>query len=384
MDSRLLTLYLARRKSKAQSPLILCHRPSKDVKEPPKKNKASAKMPEVVKRDVGQRLTSVRKGERVSQNVALGLHRYGYILGRTLGSGAYGKVKSAHAVRMNRQVAVKIINRKGAPQDLLGKFLPREIETLRAINHDNIVRLYEVIFTDNQVYLIVEMATNGDLLEYINLRKHLHEGIAQRFFADLTRAMTKCHGAGIVHRDLKCENLLLDSHYNIKVSDFGFATKLTGRSLETYCGSYAYAAPEIILGHPYDGEKADTWSMGVILFAMVVGRLPFKDTDVKTLLADIGSSVVFPSRISDECRSLIRSILTFNCLDRATLDTIRQHPWMTKTFEDAPDPSTIPPKPKPNTKMPAPKPAAGGNKTPGGAAADESPAPKTKDEGGAR
>ena len=139
-------------------------------------------------------------------------------------------------------------------------------------------------------------------------------------------------------------DLLLDSYYNIKVSNFGFATRLTGRSLETYCGSYAYAAPEIILGHPYDGEKADTWSMGVTLFTMVVVQLPFKDTDVKILLADIGSSVVFPSRISDECKSLIHSILTFNCLDRATLDTIQQHPWMTKTFEDEPDPSTKPPK----------------------------------------
>lgn len=332
-------------------------------------------MPEIVRRNVDQSFTGARKGERVSQNVALGLHRYGYILGRTLGSGAYAKVKSAHAVRMNRQVAVKIINRRGAPKDLLGKFLPREIESLRAVEHDNIVRLHEVIFTDNQVYLIVEMAENGDLLEYINVRKHLHEGLAQRFFADLARAMAKCHEVGIVHRDLKCENLLLDRHYNIKVSDFGFATKFTSQSLETYCGSYAYAAPEIILGHPYDGEKADIWSMGVILYAMVIGRLPFKDTDVKTLLSEIGSCMVFPSRLTEECKSLMRSILTFNCHDRATLDTIREHPWMTKLFENAPDPSTKPPKAK-STKMPAPKPVAGGNKTP--ATAEASPAPKAK------
>lgn len=339
-------------------------------------------MPEIISRNLDQSLaTGSRKGERVSQNVALGLHRYGYILGRTLGSGAYAKVKSAHAIRMNRQVAVKIINRKGAPKDLLGKFLPREVDSLRAVNHENVIRLHEVIFTENQVYLIVEMAENGDLLEYINARKHLHEGVSQRFFTDLTNAMVKCHGAGIVHRDLKCENLLLDSHYRIKVSDFGFATQFSGQDLETYCGSYAYAAPEVILGTPYDGEKADIWSMGVILYAMAVGRLPFKDTDVKTLLSDIGSSVIFPSRVSEEYRSLIRTMLTFNRYDRASLDCIQLHPWMTKTFENAPDPAMKPPKAK-KTSVPV-KAVAVNNKAPAAAAA-ESPAPKANEESGAQ
>ena len=339
-------------------------------------------MPEIASRKVDQsQATGSRKGERVSQNVALGLHRYGYFLGRTLGSGAYAKVKSAHAIRMNRQVAVKIINRKRAPKEFLGKFLPREIESLRAVNHENIIRLHEVIVTDNQVYLIVEMAENGDLLDYINARGHLHEAVAQRFFIDFTKAMISCHGAGIVHRDLKCENLLLDRNYRIKVSDFGFATKVNGQNLETYCGSYAYAAPEVILGTPYDGEKSDIWSMGVILYAMVVGRLPFKDTDVKTLLSEIGRNLTFPAQVTEECRSLIRSTLTFNQHDRPTLLCIQQHQWVTKIFESAPDLSLKPSKAK-KTPPPAKTAAAVNNKTP--ATAEAGPAPKVNKESGAQ
>lgn len=337
-------------------------------------------MPEVVSRKVDQsQATGSRKGERVSQNVALGLHRYGYFLGRTLGTGAYAKVKSAHAIRMNKQVAVKIINRKGAPKEFLGKFLPREIESLRTVNHENIIRLHEVIVTDNQVYLIVELAENGDLLDYINARGHLHEAVAQRFFIDFINAMISCHRVGIVHRDLKCENLLLDRNYHIKVSDFGFATKINGQDLETYCGSYAYAAPEVILGTPYDGEKSDIWSMGVILYAMVVGRLPFKDTDVKTLLSEIGCSLTFPAQVSEECRSLIRFTLTFNQHDRPTLLFIQQQPWVTKIFESSPDPSLKPSKAK-KTPPPA-KTAAVNNKTP--ATAEASPAAKVNKESGA-
>lgn len=346
----------------------------KAADDPRKKNKTAEKMPQSLSRKADQSPSaSGRKTERVSQNVALGLHRYGYFLGRTLGTGAYAKVKSAHAIRMNRQVAVKIINRKGAPKDFLGKFLPREIESLRAVNHENVIHLHEVIVTDQQVYLIVEMAENGDLLDYINARGYLHEGVAQRFFIDFTNAMITCHGAGIVHRDLKCENLLLDRNYRIKVSDFGFATKFSGQDLETYCGSYAYAAPEVILGTPYDGEKSDIWSMGVILYAMVVGRLPFKDSDVKTLLADIGNNVAFPLWVSEECKSLIRSTLTFSQYDRAPLLCIQQHPWMTKVFESLPDPS-LKPKPK---KTPVPGPAKAvpvNNKTPAVPANNKTPA----------
>ena len=271
-------------------------------------------------------------------NAKYGLHQHGYILGKTIGTGAYGKVKTAHALKMSKQVAVKIIHKRTAPQDMLSKFLPREIETMKLLDHQNVIKLYEVITTEDVLFLVMELAEGGDLLDFINSRKYLSEPTARALFTDLTNGLAACHSLYVVHRDLKCENLLLDSQLRLKLSDFGFArTFERGKMLETYCGSYAYAAPEVILGEPYDGEAADIWSIGVILYAMVVGKLPFKDSDVKTLLGDVATKLVFPNRVTQECNNLIRKILTFASKDRISLETIAKHPWMTKKTEDDPD-----------------------------------------------
>ena len=119
-----------------------------------------------------------------------------------------------------------------------------------------------------------------------------------------------------------------------EISDFGFARQQEGKKLETYCGSRAYAPPEIIMGEPCHGEMADIWSMGVILCAMVAGRLPFKDSDATSLLSEISRRIHFPSRVSDECKDLIQAMLTFNPKERPTLAEIKSHPWMTKLSAD--------------------------------------------------
>ena len=264
----------------------------------------------------------------LTTNARYGIHRHGYILGKTLGSGAYAKVKSAHCVKTKSEVAIKMISKKAAPSDYFTKFLPREIEVLKAVKHENVVQLHDVVETEDHTYLVMDMAERGDLLDYINSKKYLSEQVARQFFTDLVNGISKCHEMNVVHRDLKCENLLLDSQLRVKIADFGFARKHSGKNLETYCGSFAYAAPEVILGDPYNGEKADIWSMGVILHAMVVGRLPFKDSDVKTLLSQISTRLIFPSRLSEEVKDLIGKILTFNPSDRLSLDSIKAHSWM--------------------------------------------------------
>ena len=270
------------------------------------------------------------------RNASYGLHRYGYVVGKTLGSGAYAKVKAGHSLKLNRPVAIKIISKKSAPKDMLDKFLPREIEMLKAMNHENVVTLLESIVTENEVYLALEYAERGDLLDYINSRKFLSEETARKLFTDLVNGLSACHAKGIVHRDLKCENLLLDAQMRLKITDFGFSRRQEkGANLETYCGSYAYAAPEVVLGDPYDGEPADIWSIGVVLYAMVSGRLPFKDNDIKTLLSDIASKITFRSRISKECQDLVRGMLTFNVSDRMTLEQIKAHPWMRSASKEA-------------------------------------------------
>ena len=259
----------------------------------------------------------------------MALHRRGYILdgGNTLGSGAYAKVKVGTALKMNMQVAIKIVNKLATPKEVVERFLPREIETMKAVDNEHIIKLYEVIETPETIFFILELADRGDLLDFINERKYLSERLARGFFSDLVKGIDHCHARGVVHRDLKCENLLLDSHMRLKISDFGFARKYTS-NLKTFCGSFAYAAPEVILGNPYNGPLADIWSMGVILYAMVTGRLPFKDTSTSILMADIAAGVKFSTRHTDKLRSLITRILTFLPHDRADMAYIQSHPWM--------------------------------------------------------
>lgn len=260
---------------------------------------------------------------------ALSLAQHGYVLERTLGNGAYAKVKQAHAIKINKKVAIKIIDRKKAPKDILSKFLPRELTALKQLSgYDNIVQLYDIVMTEDKIYIVMELAENGDLLDYINEKKRLSERTARSFYRDLISGITVCHKRDIVHRDLKCENLLLDGNYRLKLSDFGFARSHTGQPLETYCGSCAYAAPEVILGEPYNGEKSDVWSTGVILYAMVCGRLPFNDKDSKTLLAQVSQGLSFPSDVTASCRDLITKLLVFNPRERLSLSEILEHAWM--------------------------------------------------------
>ena len=280
--------------------------------------------------------TAAHHGKRTSStpNALYGLHQHGYILGRTLGTGAYAKVKKAIDLNNHgRRVAIKIVNKKKAPRDVVHKFLPREVKTLRMIMHDNVIKCYDVIDTDDALYIVMEIADGGDVLDYINKRTRLTESVARLLFHDLLSGVEYCHTMSIVHRDLKCENLLLSNQMILKISDFGFARELDGKNLETYCGSYAYAAPEVILGQPYVGEPADIWSMGVILYAMVVGRLPFKDNDVKTLLSEISHHITLPSYLTNDIKDLIVRMLTYNPHERATIAQIKCHTWMTNIAE---------------------------------------------------
>ena len=278
--------------------------------------------------------TSSKPRASSTPNALYGLHQHGYILGRTLGSGAYAKVKKAIDLNNHgRRVAIKIVNKKKAPRDVVTKFLPREIRTLQMIVHENVIKCYDVIDTDDALYIVMEIADGGDVLDYINKRTRLTESVARLLFHDLLSGVEKCHTMRVVHRDLKCENLLLSGKMLLKISDFGFARELEGKNLETYCGSYAYAAPEVILGQPYVGEPADIWSMGVILYAMVVGRLPFKDNDVKTLLSEISNHITLPKYLTDEIKDLIVRMLTYNPHERATIADIKSHNWMFNVAE---------------------------------------------------
>nr|XP_034180183.1 testis-specific serine/threonine-protein kinase 4-like isoform X2 [Osmia lignaria] len=267
------------------------------------------------------------------------LETHGYALGKTIGSGSYATVKIAKSGRHDCHVAIKIVSKFQAPGEYLKKFLPREIEVVKGLRHPNLIRFLQAIETTHRVYIIMEYAQNGSLLDIIRLDTFIDEFRSRRWFRQLLEAIDYCHGRGIVHRDVKCENLLMDSNFNVKLSDFGFAR---GRMKpknginplsETFCGSYAYASPEILKGIPYLPQLADVWSMGVVLYAMVYGRLPFDDTNYNQLLKQVQNKITFPKepKVSQACRSLIARILVPQ-RTRLHIDNIRNDVWLSESL----------------------------------------------------
>lgn len=266
------------------------------------------------------------------------LERYGYQLGDILGKGSYAVVRKAYSRRHKKYVAVKIICKKKAPEDFLSKFLPREIKVLKRLRHPHVLSLIEVIETNTRMYIITDLAESGDLLEFIRKNGAVSEAKAKQLFKQLVLGITYIHSQDVVHRDLKCENLLLDKEKNLVVSDFGFArdnlTSAAGKKklCHTYCGSYAYAPPEILKGIAYDATLADVWSMGVILYTMVCGRLPFDDSNLRSLLQQVHHKVNFPSKVklAEPVKAIIHKMLQWNLTERATVEQLKTDPWLTE------------------------------------------------------
>ncbi|RKP17082.1 Pkinase-domain-containing protein, partial [Rozella allomycis CSF55] len=189
-----------------------------------------------------------------------------YVLGETLGSGSFGKVKLAHHSLTGQKVALKIINKKKLASPDMIERVKREIHYLTMLQHPHIIKLYEVFSTPTDIFMVIEYA-GGELFEYIVARGRLSEPEALRFFQQIICAVEYCHRRKIVHRDLKPENLLLDDFNNVKIADFGLSNIMTdGDFLKTSCGSPNYAAPEVISGKLYAGPEVDVWSCGVILY----------------------------------------------------------------------------------------------------------------------
>lgn len=266
------------------------------------------------------------------------LQSRGYIIASDLGEGTYSKVKSAlwqkPGEKQPMKVALKIINRKTAPKDFLEKFLPRELEVLQNLNHVHIIRAYEILHISSKTYISLEWAGHGDLLQYVRLKGALKESECRRMFQELISAMEYIHLHDIVHRDLKCENILLSKTKNsIKLADFGFARYLKPPTLsKTFCGSAAYAAPELLQGIPYVGTLADIWSLGVILYIMACSSMPYRDSNIKTLLLDQRAPLHIPSAvrgtITKELLEVLGRILTFNPYKRTTLDEMKTLTWI--------------------------------------------------------
>ncbi|EDN94552.1 hypothetical protein SS1G_10426 [Sclerotinia sclerotiorum 1980 UF-70] len=253
-----------------------------------------------------------------------------YSVVRTLGEGSFGKVKLAVHRVTQQQVALKIIaRRKLISRDMAGR-VEREIEYLQLLRHPHIIKLYTVIKTPHEIIMVLEYAGN-ELFDYIVQHGKMREDEARRFFQQIICAVEYCHRHKIVHRDLKPENLLLDENLNVKIADFGLSNIMTdGNFLKTSCGSPNYAAPEVINGKLYAGPEVDVWSCGVILYVLLVGRLPFDDEHIPSLFAKIARGQYnVPSYMGREAAALIKKMLAVNPVYRATIAEIRDDPWFT-------------------------------------------------------
>ncbi|KAH7326275.1 kinase-like domain-containing protein [Stachybotrys elegans] len=251
-----------------------------------------------------------------------------YKVVRTLGEGSFGKVRLAIHNGTGQQVALKIIARKKLiSRDMAGR-VEREIEYLQLLRHPHIIKLYTVIKTATEIIMVLEYA-GGELFDYIVQNGRMKEPEARRFFQQMICAVEYCHRHKIVHRDLKPENLLLDENLNVKIADFGLSNIMTdGNFLKTSCGSPNYAAPEVIGGKLYAGPEVDVWSCGVILYVLLVGRLPFDDEHIPSLFAKIARGTYsIPQWMPAGAAALIRKMLVVNPVSRATIDDIRADPW---------------------------------------------------------
>ncbi|XP_026793408.1 serine/threonine-protein kinase BRSK2 isoform X2 [Pangasianodon hypophthalmus] len=251
-----------------------------------------------------------------------------YRLEKTLGKGQTGLVKlGVHCVTCQK-VAIKIVNREKLSESVLMK-VEREIAILKLIEHPHVLKLHDVYENKKYLYLVLEHVSGGELFDYLVKKGRLTPKEARKFFRQIISALDFCHSHSICHRDLKPENLLLDEKNNIRIADFGMASLQVGDSLlETSCGSPHYACPEVIRGEKYDGRKADVWSCGVILFALLVGALPFDDDNLRNLLEKVKLGVFhMPHFIPPDCQNLLRGMIEVDAAKRLTLEQIQKHTW---------------------------------------------------------
>ncbi|XP_048735932.1 testis-specific serine/threonine-protein kinase 5-like [Ostrea edulis] len=282
------------------------------------------------------------------------LYQHGYRFVKFLGQGGYAKVVLAEIMpgKLARyeadadstgnacvlSVAIKVISKEKVPQDFIDECLPRELENHSKLHsHQHVVRIYETMQTRENAYIVMDYCPNGDLVDLIN--RHVRgdeigigEPKSKKLFKQLCEAVHHMHSAGIVHRDLKCENILLDKDNNIQLTDFGFSERCneSNQMLKTRCGTFSYTAPEVMTADSYNGFQSDIWSLGVTLFALVNGRFPYNHLQLSAMDADMKMQrLQFRQNVSSDCIKLIKKMLQFAPNNRPSIREVLDDFWLT-------------------------------------------------------
>ncbi|KAM8804273.1 maternal embryonic leucine zipper kinase [Rhynchonycteris naso] len=257
-----------------------------------------------------------------------------YELYETIGTGGFAKVKLACHILTGEMVAIKIMDKNA-----LGNDLPRiktEIDALKNLRHQHICQLYHVLETANKIFLVLEHCPGGELFDYIISQDRLSEEETRVVFRQIVSAVAYVHSQGYAHRDLKPENLLFDGYRKLKLIDFGLCAKPKGNKdchLQTCCGSLAYAAPELIQGKSYLGPEADVWSMGILLYVLMCGFLPFDDDNVMVLYKKImRGKYEVPKWLSPSSVLLLQQMLQVDPKKRISVKNLLSHPWIMQDY----------------------------------------------------
>lgn len=254
---------------------------------------------------------------------------------KKLGEGSCGKVQLGICKETEQLVAIKTIRKRKIETEADLIRIRREIQIMSSVRHPNIIHIYEVFENREKIVLVMEYAAGGELYDYLSEKKVLTEEEARRIFRQVAIAIFYCHKHNICHRDLKLENILLDEQGNAKIADFGLSNVFNHKALlSTYCGSPLYASPEIVTGTPYHGPEVDCWSLGVLLYTLVYGTMPFDGSNFKRLVRQISQGEYYEPKKPSRASPLIGSMMTVNPNARADIHTICSHQWLNEGFSD--------------------------------------------------
>nr|ABK25045.1 unknown [Picea sitchensis] len=270
----------------------------------------------------------------IAPNILMGR----YEVGRLLGQGSFAKVYLARNLETGQSVAIKAMNIEKILKGGMIEQIKREISIMRLVQHPNIVLLYEVMASKTKIYFVMEYVKGGELFNRVVEKGRLKEEEARKYFQQLISAVDFCHSRGVYHRDLKPENLLLEENGDLKVADFGLSAlpaqfKQDGL-LHTTCGTPAYLAPEVVSNKGYNGDKADIWSCGVILFVLMAGYLPFQCANLMVMYKKIDKGdFKCPPWFSCDARRLVLRLMDPNPRTRMTVPQLMEVPWFRRGFK---------------------------------------------------
>jgi len=261
-----------------------------------------------------------------------------YEIGKSIGQGSYGKVKLGIHLVTQEKVAIKFVKKSNLTTPKQAQALMREVQIMKLLNHPHIVKVFEVLEDEENIIVIMEYVSGGELFDHIIAHGRLKTNEARKFFRQILSAIDYCHKNSIIHRDIKPENLLLDENDNIKITDFGFANFYSeDKLLDTFCGSPCYMPPEMIMGIKYMGTKVDVWGLGIILYSLLTGQLPFYGSELNELYQNITKARFrCPHYLDNDAKTIICQMLTVDFEERASVEQLMSSPWVCHGYDGPP------------------------------------------------